>query len=122
MLETDGSFGEGGGQILRSSLALSLLTGKPFHLRKIRANRKPKPGLRPQHLASVRAAARIGNAEVTGDSIGSSELTFEPGPVAAGKYSFPSGTAGATALGLHTAGRPPAPAHGPSARGREGGT
>ena len=66
MLEIDGSFGEGGGQILRSSLALSLLTGKPFHLRKIRANRKPKAGLRPQHLASVRAAARDRQREADG--------------------------------------------------------
>ena len=71
MLEIDGSFGDGGGQILRSSLALSLLTGKPFRLRKIRANRKPKAGLRPQHLASVRAVARIGTADVTGASVGS---------------------------------------------------
>jgi RNA 3'-terminal phosphate cyclase (ATP) len=122
MLEIDGSFGEGGGQILRSSLALSLLTGKPFHLRKVRANRKPKPGLRPQHLASVRAAARIGNANVTGDSVGSSDLTFRPGPVAAGKYHFPIGTAGATALVLHTIYLPLAFADGPSEVVLEGGT
>jgi RNA 3'-terminal phosphate cyclase (ATP) len=122
MLEIDGSFGEGGGQVLRSSLALSLLTGKPFHLRKIRANRKPKAGLRPQHLASVRAAARIGNAEVTGDSIGSSDLTFQPGPVAAGKYYFPIGTAGSTALVLHAVYLPLALADGPSEVVLEGGT
>jgi RNA 3'-terminal phosphate cyclase (ATP) len=122
MLEIDGSFGEGGGQILRSSLALSLMTGKPFHLRKVRANRKPKPGLRPQHLASVRAAARIGNAKVTGASVGSSDLTFQPGPVAAGKYHFPIGTAGATALVLHTVYLPLALAGGPSEVVLEGGT
>src|SRR3954468_5229650 len=122
MIEIDGSFGEGGGQILRSSLALSLLTGKPFHLRKVRANRKPKPGLRPQHLASVRAAARIGNAKVTGDSVGSSDLTFKPGPVAAGKYHFPIGTAGATALVLHTVYLPLALQDGPSEVVLEGGT
>jgi RNA 3'-terminal phosphate cyclase (ATP) len=122
MIEIDGSFGEGGGQILRSSLALSLLTGKPFHLRKVRANRKPKPGLRPQHLASVRAAARIGNAKVTGDSVGSSDLTFRPGPVVAGKYHFPIGTAGATALVLHTVYLPLALAGGPSEVVLEGGT
>jgi RNA 3'-terminal phosphate cyclase (ATP) len=122
MLEIDGSFGEGGGQILRSSLALSLMTGKPFHLRKVRANRKPKPGLRPQHLASVRAAARIGNAKVTGDSVGSSDLTFQPGPVVAGKYHFPIGTAGATALVLHTVYLPLALAGGPSEVVLEGGT
>jgi RNA 3'-phosphate cyclase len=122
MLEIDGSFGEGGGQILRSSLALSLLTGKPFHMRKVRANRKPKPGLRPQHLASVRAAARIGNAKVSGDSVGSSDLTFKPGPVTAGKYHFPIGTAGATALVLHTVYLPLALAGGPSEVALEGGT
>jgi RNA 3'-phosphate cyclase len=122
MLEIDGSFGEGGGQILRSSLALSLMTGKPFHLRKVRANRKPKAGLRPQHLASVRAAARIGNATVTGGSVGSSDLTFQPGPVAAGKYHFPIGTAGATALVLHTVYLPLALCDGPSEIVLEGGT
>ncbi len=102
MLDIDGSFGEGGGQILRSSLALSLITGKQFRMRNIRARRKPKPGLQPQHLASVRAAASIGGAKITGASIGSSVLTFEPGPVVAGRYHFPIGTAGATGLVLHT--------------------
>jgi RNA 3'-terminal phosphate cyclase (ATP) len=101
MIELDGSFGEGGGQILRSGLALSLLTGKAFRLRKIRANR-PKPGLQPQHLMSVRAAAQVGNAEVSGDAIGSWELTFRPGSVTPGAYRFDIGTAGGTGLVLHT--------------------
>jgi len=101
MIEIDGSFGEGGGQILRSSLALALLTGKPFRLSKIRAGRA-KPGLQPQHLMSVRAAATVGNATIAGDRIGSTELTFEPGEVKAGTYRFAVGTAGATALVLHT--------------------
>jgi RNA 3'-terminal phosphate cyclase (ATP) len=101
MIELDGSFGEGGGQILRSSLALSLLTGKAFRLRKVRANR-PKPGLRPQHLMSVRAAATVGQAEVSGDAVGSRELTFRPGDVKPGEYRFDIGTAGATGLVLHT--------------------
>jgi RNA 3'-phosphate cyclase len=100
-LELDGSFGEGGGQILRTSLALSLLTGKPFHLRHIRAGR-PKPGLQPQHLMSVRAAATVGQAKVRGASRGSSDLVFEPGQVVPGKYRFDIGTAGATGLVLHT--------------------
>src|SRR5262249_14770541 len=78
MLELDGSFGEGGGQILRTSLALSLITGKPFHLRNVRAKRS-KPGLQPQHLMSVRAAATIGQATVRGVSKGSTDLVFEPG-------------------------------------------
>jgi RNA 3'-terminal phosphate cyclase (ATP) len=101
MIELDGSTGEGGGQILRSALALSLLTGKPFRLSNIRANR-PKPGLQPQHLASVKAAATIGNATTKGADLNSSVLVFEPGEVKAGTYHFPIGTAGATALVLHT--------------------
>jgi RNA 3'-terminal phosphate cyclase (ATP) len=101
ILELDGSFGEGGGQILRTNLALALLTGKAFHLRNIRAGRT-KPGLQPQHLMSVRAAAAVGRAEVRGASLHSSDLVFEPGEVVAGTYDFPIGTAGATGLVLHT--------------------
>lgn len=101
MLELDGSQGEGGGQILRTSLALSLITQTPFHLVNVRAGRS-KPGLQPQHLASVRAAATIGSARLRGDSIGSQDLTFDPGPVAPGRYRFAIGTAGATSLVLHT--------------------
>ncbi len=101
LLELDGSFGEGGGQILRTSLALSLLTGRAFHLRNVRAGRK-KPGLQPQHLMSVRAAATIGQAQMRGASLHSSDLVFEPGEVRAGKYRFDVGTAGATGLVLHT--------------------
>jgi RNA 3'-terminal phosphate cyclase (ATP) len=100
-VELDGSQGEGGGQILRSSLALSLLTGRPFRLHNVRA-RRPKPGLQAQHLMSVRAAATVGQAEVLGASLGSTELTFTPGEVRPGHYTFDIGTAGATALVLHT--------------------
>ena len=101
MIEIDGARGEGGGQILRSSLALSLITGRAFRLVRIRANR-PKPGLAAQHLASVRAAARVGSAHVTGDALGSTTLEFEPGPVAPGHYRFEIGTAGAVGLVLQT--------------------
>jgi RNA 3'-terminal phosphate cyclase (ATP) len=101
LLELDGSEGEGGGQILRTSLALSLITGRGFVLHNVRAGRE-KPGLRPQHLTSVRAAATVGNATLRGASQGSSELTFEPGEVRPGKYRFEIGTAGATGLVLHT--------------------
>ncbi len=101
VIELDGSFGEGGGQILRSSLALALLTGKAFHLRNVRA-RRPKPGLQPQHLMSVQSAAAVGQAQVRGASLRSTDLVFEPGPVLAGKWHFPIGTAGATGLVLHT--------------------
>jgi RNA 3'-terminal phosphate cyclase (ATP) len=100
-IELDGSFGEGGGQILRTSLAMSLLTGKPFRLHNIRA-RRPKPGLQPQHLMCVRAAATIGKAQIIGASQGSSELSFDPGTVTAGNYHFAIGTAGATGLVLQT--------------------
>jgi RNA 3'-terminal phosphate cyclase (ATP) len=100
-VEIDGSFGEGGGQILRTSLALSLLTGKPFHLRNVRAGRE-RPGLQPQHLMSVRAAAEVGGAATRGASRGSTDLVFEPGPVRPGKYRFDIGTAGSTGLVLHT--------------------
>jgi len=122
MLDIDGSFGEGGGQVVRTSLALSLLTGKPFRMRNVRARRKPKPGLQPQHLMSVRAAARIGKAKVTGDSVGSSQFTFEPGPVTPGRYEFAIGTAGATSLVLHTVYLPLALSGGPSEVIIEGGT
>jgi RNA 3'-terminal phosphate cyclase (ATP) len=101
MIELDGAFGEGGGQILRTSLALALLTGQSFHLHNVRA-RRAKPGLRPQHLMSVRAAATVGRAQTSGATLGSSDLVFEPGAVAAGDYRFAIGTAGATGLVLHT--------------------
>ncbi len=101
MLEIDGSLGEGGGQILRTSLALSLLTAKAFHLRNVRARRE-RPGLQPQHLMSVRAAAEVGQAQLHGAARGSKDLVFEPGPVRAGRYRFDIGTAGSTGLVLQT--------------------
>jgi RNA 3'-terminal phosphate cyclase (ATP) len=121
LVQLDGSFGEGGGQILRSSLALSLLTGRPFRLRNIRANRS-RPGLQPQHLMSVLAAAEIGSAKLKGAKLGSSTLDFEPGPVAAGNFHFRIGTAGATGLVLHTVYLPLALAKTPSTVTIEGGT
>lgn len=81
----DGSYGEGGGQILRSSLALSALTGKPLRIVNIRANRQ-KPGLRPQHLTAVRAAAAVCQAQVQGASLGSTELRFIPTTLRAGEF------------------------------------
>ena len=101
MLELDGSFGEGGGQILRTSLALSLVTGKAFHLRNVRA-RRAKPGLQPQHLMSVHAAATVGQAEAHGAALRSTDLMFTPGPVMPGTYRFDIGTAGAAGLVLQT--------------------
>jgi RNA 3'-terminal phosphate cyclase (ATP) len=101
LIEIDGSEGEGGGQILRSALALSILTGRPFKLVNIRANRR-KPGLQPQHLMSVRAAGTVSGAVYKGASVGSAVLYFEPKDVKPGKYTFSIGTAGATTLVLHT--------------------
>jgi RNA 3'-phosphate cyclase len=121
MIEIDGSHGEGGGQILRSSLTLSLLTGKPFRLRRIRANR-PKPGLQPQHLMSVKAAGEVGRAKLRGASLQSDDLTFEPGEIVPGEYRFAIGTAGATGLVLHTIYLPLLRTRGPSVVRIEGGT
>lgn len=104
-LEIDGSWGEGGGQILRTSLTLSCLTGRPFRLSNIRARRKD-PGLKPQHLLSVRAAAEITGAGVKGDALGSREIEFSPGPIRPGDYVFDVGkiapSAGATGLVFQT--------------------
>jgi RNA 3'-terminal phosphate cyclase (ATP) len=101
MIEIDGSFGEGGGQILRSSLTLSILTGKELRIANGRAKRS-KPGLRPQHLAAVKAATKVSKASTEGASIGSQELVFRPGEISGGKYRFEIGTAGSTALVLQT--------------------
>ena len=101
ILTLDGSHGEGGGQILRSALTLSILTGTPFRIQRIRANRD-KPGLRPQHLTAVEAAAMVCGAEVIGGALGSTDLTFRPGPVNARDLTIDIGTAGATALVLQT--------------------
>jgi len=93
----DGSWGEGGGQTLRTSLALSAAMGIPVRITAIRAGR-PKSGLRAQHLAAVRAAAGVCKGRVTGDSLGSQEITFTPGAVSPGRFRFDIGTAGSTVL------------------------
>ena len=101
MIEIDGSTGEGGGQVLRTSLALSILTHQPVRLRAIRAGRS-KPGLAAQHLKSVEAAAAICGGEVEGAALGSTHLVFSPGEVNPGRYRFDIGTAGAVTLVLQT--------------------
>jgi RNA 3'-terminal phosphate cyclase (ATP) len=121
MLTIDGSFGEGGGQIIRSSLALSLITGTAFRVYNVRAGRE-KPGLKPQHLMAVKAAAEIGRARVDGAGVGSREFTFVPGQVEAGEYRFSIGTAGATMLVLQTVLPPLMIADEPSVITLEGGT
>ena len=80
----DGSMGEGGGQVLRSSLTLALVTGRSLNVENIRAGRK-KPGLLRQHLSAVRAAAEVGQAEVRGGELGSQKIEFVPGAVVPGE-------------------------------------
>ena len=101
MVTIDGSYGEGGGQILRTSLALSLVTGKPFSIHSIRAGRK-KPGLMRQHHTAVNAAAEIGRAEIEGNRIGSQAFTFEPKMIKPGNYHFAIGSAGSCTLVFQT--------------------
>ena len=97
----DGARGEGGGQILRTSLALSMITGRPLHMERIRAGRA-KPGLRRQHLACIEAAARLCHAAVRGDRVGSQELVFTPGAITGGEMEIDIGTAGSTTLVVQT--------------------
>jgi RNA 3'-terminal phosphate cyclase len=87
MIELDGAAGEGGGQILRSALALSMVTGQPFRIGDIRA-RRTKPGLLRQHLVAVQAAAEVSGASVTGAELGSTELSFTPGPIRGWRLPF----------------------------------
>ena len=101
MLSIDGSQGEGGGQIIRTSLALSMITGTPFEILNVRAGRT-KPGLQPQHLMSVSSAAQISGADIAGAAVGSQRFSFKPGQVNAGNYHFRIGTAGSTMLVLQT--------------------
>jgi RNA 3'-terminal phosphate cyclase (ATP) len=121
MLIIDGSHGEGGGQIIRTSLALSLVTGKPFRAERVRANRE-KPGLRQQHVTAVNAAARIGQGDVEGATVGATEITFIPGVVTPGDYTFSVGTAGSATLVLQTVLPPLMIASHPSVLRFEGGT
>lgn len=101
VVNIDGSIGEGGGQVLRTSLALAVLTGKPFRMTNIRRHRS-KPGLMPQHLKAVEAASAVGMAHVSGDRFGSQELVFEPTGIRGGQFHFDIGTAGSTSLALQT--------------------
>jgi len=97
MLAIDGSRGEGGGQVLRSALSLSIVTGQAFRMFNIRAQRA-KPGLRWQQLAAVRAAQAVSSAVVEGAGLGATEITFTPGDLAGGRFAFDVGTAGSTTL------------------------
>ena len=128
MLTIDGSYGEGGGQVLRTSLALSAITGQPVRVEDIRAGRR-KPGLRPQHLTGVRAAAKICDAEVDGAKLNAQSLTFAPRSAPrAGTYTFDvaqaakGGSAGSVSLILQTVLLPLALAEGTSQLTLRGGT
>ncbi len=121
LIHLDGSQGEGGGQILRSALALSVITGRPFRISLIRA-RRPKPGLMRQHLACVDAAARIGSGAVEGAALGSQELMFTPGAVLPGPHEFKIASAGSTMLLLQTILPPLLHTNAPSEVVLEGGT
>lgn len=121
MIEIDASFGEGGGQVLRSALALSVITGKPMRLTSIRA-RRPHPGLKPQHLKAVEAAASISAARIEGASLGSQTLRFEPTRLQGGDYAFDIGTAGSVSLLLQTVYLPLSFANAPSRLSFTGGT
>jgi RNA 3'-terminal phosphate cyclase (ATP) len=128
MLVIDGAYGEGGGQILRTSLSMAALLNRSICIKNIRARRKT-PGLAAQHLTAVRAAAMICRASLSGDHLGSTELTFEPqGPVVPGLYEFDvaeartGGSAGAATLVLQTVLLPLALAQGPSSVRVRGGT
>lgn len=101
MLKIDGRLGEGGGQVLRTSVALSAALGVPVKVEQIRGGRK-KPGLLRQHLTAVRATAEITGGTVEGAELGSTELTFEPGTIRAGEYRFSINSAGSALLVLQT--------------------
>jgi RNA 3'-terminal phosphate cyclase (ATP) len=117
----DGSAGEGGGQMLRTALALSLVTGRPFRIERIRAGRE-KPGLLRQHLTAVHAAAAVGRAAVTGGELGSTALTFEPSAIEGGEYRWTVGTAGSATLVLQAVLPALIVAKAPSTLTLEGGT
>ena len=101
MINIDGSIGEGGGQVLRTCLSLSLITGQAFHISNIRSGR-PRPGLRAQHLSAVEVAVKIGKADVDGAELNSTSVSFAPKLIQPGRYQCDIGTAGSTSLVLQT--------------------
>ncbi|MCU0727909.1 MAG: RNA 3'-terminal phosphate cyclase [Planctomycetes bacterium] len=120
-ISVDGSRGEGGGQVLRTALALSAVTGRPARIDRIRAGR-PQPGLRPQHLAAVKAAGIACGARAAGAAVGSTELLFVPAGLKASEIDIEIGTAGSVALVLQTVAVPLSVADGPSRVTLRGGT
>lgn len=121
MIHIDGSEGEGGGQVLRNALALSLVTGKPFRIENIRGGRD-RPGVMRQHVTAVEAACAVGGAECEELAVGATSLTFEPGAIRPGDHRFAVGTAGSATLVLQTVLAPLMVAESPSRLVLEGGT
>jgi len=121
MIVIDGSEGEGGGQVLRTALALSLVTGQPFEIKNIRANRS-RTGVMRQHVTAIEAACAVGGADCDELEIGASEISFVPGQVKPGEHHFAVGTAGSTGLVLQTVLPPLMLAGAPSRLIIEGGT
>jgi len=101
MIEIDGAYGEGGGQIIRTALTLSAITQRPVNIKNIRAGR-PNPGLQPQHLTACKAVRNVCRGTLGHCEVGSTELSFEPGPIVGGKYDFDIGTAGSATLVAQT--------------------
>src|SRR5437867_3911011 len=101
MIEVDGSFGEGGGQVLRTAVALAAVLSKDIHVFNIRAGRA-EPGLRPQHMTGVKAAAELCSANLQGMEVGATEFVFKPGKLRTGNFRFDVGTAGSVTLVLQT--------------------
>ena len=97
MFNVDGSMMEGGGQLLRMAITYGAVMGTSVRVRNVRAGRKP-PGLRPQHLTTLRAVAEICDAETRGLNLRSREIEFHPGPPRGGRYTFDIGTAGSISL------------------------
>ena len=121
MIEVDGSYGEGGGAVLRIATALSAVTSKPVHITNIRSGR-PKPGLMPQHLNAVKAVAALSNASLSGLELGSTDIIFNPRSLSGGDYKIDIGTAGSITLILQAFMIPAAFADGPVTISITGGT
>jgi RNA 3'-terminal phosphate cyclase (ATP) len=101
MIEIDGSYGEGGGQVIRTAVALAAVLSKEIHVIKVRAGRA-EPGIRPQHMTGVKAAAELSSGKLEGLEVGSTEFVFKPGKLRAGTFRFDVGTAGSVTLVLQT--------------------
>jgi RNA 3'-terminal phosphate cyclase (ATP) len=121
MIEIDGSFGEGGGRIVRTAVALSAVTGKPVQIKQIRQGRH-KPGLAPQHACAISALADLCDGKTSGIAPGSSEITFMPGEIRGGRHKVKIGTAGSITLLMQCLLPALLKADGPSTLEVEGGT